>query len=70
METTLQESTKLLDNIIVNYSQWHTKRSSTSKKVHAIEEINTLSEKMDDLIRLIASKGSSMDPIFSFVYFS
>ena len=46
MEITLGEATKLLDNIMVNYSQWHTKRS-TSKKVHAIEEINVLSGKMD-----------------------
>ena len=35
MEITLGEATKLLDNIMVNYSQWHTERS-TSKKVHAI----------------------------------
>lgn len=32
MEITLGEATKLLDNIMVNYSQRHTKRSSTSKK--------------------------------------
>ena len=43
IEITLGESTKLLDNIMVNYSQWHTERSSTSKKVHVIEEINVLS---------------------------
>lgn len=48
MEITLGEATKLLDNIMVNYSQWHTERS-TSKKVHAIEEINVLSGKMDEL---------------------
>ena len=36
---TFMEITKLLDNIMVNYSQWHTERS-TNKKVHAIEEIN------------------------------
>ena len=36
---TLGEATKLLDNIMTNYSQWHTERSPTSKKVHAIEEI-------------------------------
>ena len=48
MEITLGEATKLLDNIMVNYSQWHTKRSTT-KKVHAIEEINVLSGKMDEL---------------------
>ena len=48
-EITLGEATKLLDNIMVNYSQWHTERS-TSKKVHAIEEINVLSGKMDELL--------------------
>ena len=31
MEITLEESTKLLDSIMANYSQWHTERS-TSKK--------------------------------------
>ena len=35
MEITLGEATELLDNIMVNYSQWHTERC-TSKKVHAI----------------------------------
>ena len=61
METTLGESTKLLDNIMVNYSQWHTERP-TNKKVHAIEEINVLSEKMDELMKLFASKSVSSDP--------
>ena len=28
MEITLGEATKLLDNIMVNYSQWHTERST------------------------------------------
>ena len=32
MEINLGEATKLLDNIMVNYSQWHTEISSTSKK--------------------------------------
>ena len=62
MEINLGEATKLLDNIIVNYSQWHTERSSTSKKVHAIEEINVLSGKMDELMKLVASKSSPIDP--------
>ena len=30
VEITLGEATKLLDNILVNYSQWHSERSSTS----------------------------------------
>ena len=28
MEITLGDATKLLDNIMVNYSQWHTERST------------------------------------------
>ena len=46
---------------MVNYSQWHTKRS-TNKKVHAIEEINVLSGKMDELMKLFANKSVSSDP--------
>ena len=61
MEITLGESTKLLDNIMVNYSQWHTERS-TNKKVHAIEEINVLSGKMDELMTLFATKSAPIDP--------
>jgi len=34
MEITLGESTRLLDNIMANYSQWHTERAPTSKKVN------------------------------------
>ena len=56
MEITLGEATKLLDNIMVNYSQFHTERS-TSKKVHAIEVINVLSGKMDELMKLFATKA-------------
>ena len=61
MEITLGEATKLLDNIMANYSQWHTERS-TSKKVHAIEEINVLSGKMDELMKLFANKNVISDP--------
>ena len=59
---TLGEPTKVLDNIKSNFSQWHTERSSTSKKVHAIEEINTLSEKMDVLTKLVANKSAHVHP--------
>ena len=46
---------------MANYSQWHIERS-TSKKVHAIEEINVLSGKMDELMKLFATKGAPIDP--------
>jgi len=62
MEITLGEATKLLDNIMANYSQWHTERTPTGKKVNSIEEINTLSDKMDALLKLVASKNAHIDP--------
>jgi hypothetical protein len=61
MEITLGEATKLLDNIMANYSQWHTKRAPTSKKINLVEEISTLSEKLDTLVKLVASKNTSLD---------
>ena len=62
MEIILGEATKLLDNIMTNYSQWHTERTPTGKKVNSVEEINTLSEKMDALLNLVASKNAHIDP--------
>ena len=35
---------------------------SSSKKVHAIEEINVLSGKMDELMKLFANKSAPIDP--------
>ena len=61
MEITLGEATKVLDHIMVNYFQWHTERSS-NKNLHAIEEINVLSGKMDELMKLFATKSASIDP--------
>ena len=51
MEITLGEATKLLDNIMANYSQWHTKRAPTSKKVNSVEEISSLREKVDVVMK-------------------
>ena len=62
MEITLGEATKLLDNIMTNYSQWHTERTPTGKKVNFVKEINTLSDKMDALMKLVASKSAHIDP--------
>ena len=56
MEITLGEATKLLDNIMANYSKWPTERAPTSRKVNQVEEISSLSEKVDALIKLVARK--------------
>ena len=62
MEITLGEATKLLDNIMTNYSQWHTERAPTGKKVNSVEEIASLSDKMDALMNMFASKNAQVDP--------
>ena len=61
MEINLGEATKLLDNIMANYSQWHTKRAPSSKKVNSVEEISSLSEKVDALMKLVANKSAPID---------
>ena len=61
MEITLAEATKLLDNIMANYSQWHTERAPTSKKVNSVEEISSLTEKVDALMKLVANKSAPID---------
>src|SRR6266498_2673042 len=61
MEITLGEATKFLDNIMANYSQWHTEKAPTSKKVNSVEEISSLSEKVDALMKLVASKSAPTD---------
>src|SRR4051812_20271200 len=61
MSTTLGAATKLLDEMMTNYSQWHTERAPTGRKVNSVEEISSLNEKVD-LIMSLLSKQSSVDP--------
>src|SRR4051812_43721295 len=61
MSTTLGAATKLLDEMMTNYSQWHTKRAPTGRKVNSVEEITSLNEKVD-LIMSLLTKQPSIDP--------
>src|SRR3954465_2302276 len=61
MSTTLGVATKLLDEMMLNYSQWHTKRSPTGKKVNFVQEISSLNEKVD-LIMSLLTKQAPIDP--------
>src|SRR3954466_13679850 len=61
MSTTLGAATKLLDYMMLNYYQWHTERSPTGKKVNFVEEISSLSEKVD-LIMSLLTKQAPIDP--------
>src|SRR4051812_10308014 len=61
MSTTLGAATKLLDEMMTNYSQWHTARSPIGRKVNSVEEISSLNEKFD-LIMSLLTKQSPIDP--------
>src|SRR3954454_4961583 len=61
MSTTLGASTKLLDEMMLNYLQWHTERAPTGKKVNSFEEISSLNEKVD-LIMSLLTKQAPIDP--------
>src|SRR4051812_9889215 len=61
MSTTLGAATKLLDEMMTNYSQWHIERAPTGRKVNSVEEISSLNEKVD-LIMSILTKQSPIDP--------
>ena len=61
MSTTLGAATKLLDQMMTNYSQWHTERAPTGRKVNSFEEISSLNEKVD-LIMSLLTKQAPIDP--------
>src|SRR3954470_7264911 len=61
MSTTLCAATKLLDEMMTNYSQWHTELSPTGKKVNSVEEISSLNEKVDMIMSLL-TKQAPIDP--------
>jgi hypothetical protein len=46
---TLGAATKLLDNMMVYYSEWHIERAPQDKNVNSIEETSSLSDKIDTI---------------------
>ena len=53
MSTTLCAAPKLLDEMMTNYSQWHTERAPIGRKVNSVEEISSLNDKVDMIITLL-----------------
>src|SRR4051812_31080173 len=47
--------------MMLNYSQWHTERAPTGRKVNSVEGISSLNEKVD-LIMSLLTKQSPIDP--------
>src|SRR4051812_24135768 len=62
MTITLGDATKLLDNMMVNYFEWHTERDPQGKKVNSIEETSSLSDKIDVIMSMLVNGKAHIDP--------
>jgi hypothetical protein len=62
MSIILGAATKLLDNMMVNYSEWHTERAPQGKKVNSIEETSSLSDKIDTIMAMLVNDRHHVDP--------
>src|SRR3954452_17106717 len=62
MSITLGAATRLLDNMMVNYSEWHTERAPQGKKVNSVEETSSLSDKIDTIISMLVNGKTHVDP--------
>jgi hypothetical protein len=58
MSLTLGAATKLLDNMMVNYSEWHTERALQGRKV----QTSSLSDKIDTIMAMLANDRTHVDP--------
>ena len=62
MSITLGAATKLLDNMMINYSEWHTERAPQGKKVNSVEETSSLSDKIDTIMSMLVNGKAHVDP--------
>jgi hypothetical protein len=62
MPITLGAATKLLDNMMINYFEWHTKRAPQGKKVNSVEETSSLSDKIDTIMCMLVNHKAHIDP--------
>jgi hypothetical protein len=61
MSIALGAATKLLDNMMVNYSEWHTERAPQGKKVNSVEETSSLSDKIDTIMVMLVNDRAHVD---------
>jgi hypothetical protein len=62
MSLTLGATMKLLDNMMVNYSEWHIERAPQGKKVNSVEKTSSLSDKIDAIMAMLANDRTHVDP--------
>ena len=62
MSITLGVATKILDDMMINQSEWHTERARTSKKVNYVEEFSSLSDNVDAIMSMLLNGQVHVDP--------
>src|SRR3954468_23934660 len=62
MGLTLGAATNLLDNMMVNYSEWHIERAPHGKKVNSVEDTSYLSDKIDVIMAMLVNGKDPLDP--------
>src|SRR3954463_10845808 len=62
MGLTLCAATRLFDNMMVNYSEWHVERAPHGKKVNSVEDTSALSEKIDVIMAMLVNGKAPLDP--------
>jgi hypothetical protein len=62
MSITLGAAIKLLDNMMVNYSEWHTERAPQGKNVNSVEDTSSLSDKIDTIMAMLVNDRAHVDP--------
>ena len=62
MSNTLGAAKKLLADMMINYSEWHTKRAPQGKKVNYAEETSSLSHQFDAIMSMLVNGKCHVDP--------
>ena len=62
MSINLGVATKLLDDMMINYSEWHTERAPQGKKIYSVEETSSLNDKIDTIMHMLVNGKAHVDP--------
>ena len=65
MTKTVSEAKAILENMLQNFSQWHTERAptTTSRKINSVEEVDSLAAKVDAIYSYISKQNVDNVPI-------
>jgi hypothetical protein len=64
MNKIVNEAKEILENMLQNFSQWHTKSApSSSRKINSVEEVDSLTAKVDAIYSYISKQNVDNVPL-------